>query len=102
MSDAPDKIYLQWIPGYPRIDADDEVTWCEDQINDDDIEYVKEATATRHSEAETRRLGLLEDYNEGLQRDPDCFSCGIMTFNEDTERWEHASDCELAAEVGDG
>ena len=31
--DAPEIIYLQaWMP---------EVTWCEDKINDDDIEYIR-------------------------------------------------------------
>ncbi len=37
----PEKIYLQWIPEgekYPTPYAED-VTWCVDKINDDDIEY---------------------------------------------------------------
>ena len=47
------------------------------------------------------RLELLREYNDGLQHEPDCFSCGIMTFNEDTEKWEHADGCELAKELSD-
>ena len=47
------------------------------------------------------RLELLNDYNEGLQYDPDCFSCGIMVFDESTERWIHNTGCELAKELGD-
>lgn len=33
--ESPKKIYLQW-----HKDSH-EVTWCEDMINDDDIEYVR-------------------------------------------------------------
>lgn len=36
-----DEIYLQWNPEYPEA----EVTWCEDQINDDDIPYVLKSRA---------------------------------------------------------
>ena len=46
-----------------------------------------------------KRLVLLRRYDEGLQREPDCFSCGIMAFNEDTEMWEHDPDCELAEAI---
>ena len=46
MSDAPDKIYLQWIPSSPGLPTiDDEITWCQDQINDDDVVYVKKSIA---------------------------------------------------------
>jgi hypothetical protein len=44
VSIAPETIYLQWIPEKTWHDGKSpafEVTWCEDQINDDDIEYVK-------------------------------------------------------------
>jgi hypothetical protein len=34
MSEAPKTIYLQY-------DPDGETTWCEDRINDEDIEYVQ-------------------------------------------------------------
>ena len=42
MTKAPDKIYLQ-------VDPDDEgtcgwideITWCQDKINDNDVEYVR-------------------------------------------------------------
>ena len=60
MSDAPDVIYLQWIPGYPRVDADDEVTWCQDQINDDDIGYVREDIAAS-------RLELLREAKDAIE-----------------------------------
>jgi len=46
-----------------------------------------------------KRLALLKRYDKGLQREPVCFSCGIMSFNEDTEMWEHTDDCELAEAV---
>lgn len=32
----PEKMYLQWRDGGPSRDA----TWCEDKLNDDDIEYI--------------------------------------------------------------
>ena len=47
MSEAPELIYLQWIPEEARDNYEDVITWCEDEINDDDIEYVKASTATR-------------------------------------------------------
>lgn len=36
----PAEIYLQWVG-----DPDIEVTWCEDEINDDDIPYVLKSRA---------------------------------------------------------
>ena len=42
-TDAPETIYLQWIPeGYP---ADDEITWCEDKIHENDTEYTRTGIA---------------------------------------------------------
>ena len=39
MTDAPERIYLQWIPeGHP---AADEITWCIHEINDEDIKYIR-------------------------------------------------------------
>ena len=39
MTDAPETIYLQWIPeGYP---ADDEIAWCEEKIHENDTEYTR-------------------------------------------------------------
>ena len=60
MSEAPDVVYLQWIP--EKTWYDDTVTWCEDQINDDDIEYVKVSTATRLRELLRRVLYLHSDF----------------------------------------
>ncbi len=48
---SPDRIYLQY-------DPDGETTWCEDKINDDDIEYVI-ATRLAQAEAEIARLTRL-------------------------------------------
>jgi hypothetical protein len=42
--DVPDKIYLQIgdeIPNSVNFKDLDEVTWCEDRINENDIEYVR-------------------------------------------------------------
>lgn len=46
MKEAPEKIYLQWV----GTEFDDESTWCTDQINDEDIEYVKAVLADRRLE----------------------------------------------------
>ena len=35
--DAPEIIYLQWRGG----EYEEDNTWCWDQINDDDIEYIR-------------------------------------------------------------
>ena len=47
-----------------------------------------------------QRLALLNAYNESLQLEPDCFSCDIMAFDEDAERWIHHAGCKLAEEIG--
>lgn len=39
MSDTPERIYLQWFDEYGE--SADEVTWCEDQIQDDDVAYIR-------------------------------------------------------------
>lgn len=82
MSEAPEIIYLQWIP--EKTWYDDTVTWCEDSINDDDVEYIKASTATR-------RLGLLrrwDEYRKGRKRPcPFCFEIN------------HTGYCELAEEL---
>ena len=41
MSEAPEVIYLQWTGS----EYDEDNTWCSDEINDDDIEYIKKALA---------------------------------------------------------
>lgn len=38
MTDAPERIYLQWSP---EIDGTDQVTWCWDRIDDEDVPYVR-------------------------------------------------------------
>jgi hypothetical protein len=59
VSDSPDVIYLQWIP--EKTWYDDQVTWCEDRINDDDVEYIKKSTATLRLEllGECREIMML-------------------------------------------
>lgn len=34
----PEKIYLQWDPEGP---ANADITWCDDRINDDDLEFYR-------------------------------------------------------------
>jgi len=39
MREAVRKIWLQWHD--PEYGYDDDVTWCDERINDDDIEYTR-------------------------------------------------------------
>ena len=59
MSEAPKIIYLQWIPDKGIFD---EITWCEDEINSDDIEYIKKDIVTK-------QLELLEDIHKAIVSD---------------------------------
>ncbi len=63
-----------------------------------------EATATRHSEAETRLRGLLRRCNDIMPACPECKG-NLTTWHTISEnrtiRVGHDADCELAAEVGD-
>jgi len=65
MTDAPETIYLQWIPeGNPY---DDEITWCEDEIHEDDIEYTRKDIADK-------RIAEMEAENERLRRNNQTFA----------------------------
>lgn len=57
MSDAPERIYLQWWGDSNPAEGEpaDEVTWCVDGIWDHDVEYVR-ADRIEALEAETERL----------------------------------------------
>lgn len=91
MKGIPEKIWLQADPEYQnpqQFDAD--ITWCEDQINNNDIEYVradsvrveierltKIAKLTRDFFDETNEtLGLLHmalcEYEEGIETTKNC------------------------------
>jgi len=60
MTDAPERIYLQWIPeGHP---AADEITWCIHEINDEDIKYTRTDIADK-------RIAELEGYLRLLHHD---------------------------------
>jgi len=64
MREAPETIYLQWTgpPGHEGI------TWCVDQINDDDVEYVKKAKADKRPELLMEVFELIDDqYGEGIK-----------------------------------
>ena len=40
MSDAPKKVWLQNVGDADQL-YDDEVTWCGEKINEDDVEYIR-------------------------------------------------------------
>lgn len=90
MNDAPEVIYLQWSGG----EHDEDNTWCVDQTNDDDVEYIKKATADR-------RGRLLERLNkERLQLGSSCWFCQAYPWLEHGKFEDsHATDCELAKEL---
>jgi hypothetical protein len=46
---APEKIYLQIDPeGEKATDYLDGITWCEDKINDTDVEYIRSDLTKSH------------------------------------------------------
>ncbi len=103
MSDAPDVIYLQWIPGYPNKMAEllefDEVTWCFDEVNEDDIGYVREDIADR-------RLALLRRTRDDARNHGHCPSCCMEGTGFSLSDWKyqsyvHADGCELDAECNE-
>jgi len=54
-ANPPDTIYLQW--HHP---ASEGVTWCDERVNDDDIEYHKDKQSHRHE----NELSIISDYLE--------------------------------------
>lgn len=53
MSKAPERIFLQWPEdGEPPPYSTEGVTWCEDQIEETDVEYVRVEYARRTSNEE--------------------------------------------------
>ena len=90
MSEAPELIYLQWIPKEAWDNYEDVITWCQDQINDDDIEYVKASTATRLRE-------LLKRVKERADMAGDCLFCEMAWC----DGYHHTNDCEVMEELGD-
>lgn len=86
MREPHERLWLQW-----EGDGAGEVTWCQDAINEDDIEYVRadiaetELTATREAiEAAGAYLQALKDY----QLSDYCHSCGGTGA--------HYEECEVA------
>ena len=58
---APKTIYLQY-------DPDGETTWCEDKINDDDIEYVQSTEVARLDLAEQVCYALVGQQEHGTAK----------------------------------
>jgi hypothetical protein len=59
MTDAPERIYLQWIPeGHPAAEYD-EITWCIHEINDEDIRYIRTDIADKRIAELNKRIDLL-------------------------------------------
>lgn len=110
MSELPEVIYLQWIP--EKTWYDDTVTWCEDQINDDDVKYIRADVA---ESADTGRLGLLREIEKKMAnshiRNGFCVVCEGRLVADDENEIEltilgysvgHDPECELAKGLSDG
>lgn len=56
MPKIPEVIYLQWFDedGKP----DEEVTWCQDEINDSDIAYIRKDVVTEGLTCVMTMLGM--------------------------------------------
>lgn len=59
----PEYIYLQW--GNPE--ADEGVTWCTDQIHDEDVRYVRQRVRTVREEALEKEFINRRQAAEGLR-----------------------------------
>lgn len=57
----PNKIYLQWYVDDPEYGMEFGRTWCQDKINDDDVEYIL-ASRVEELEAALRAIARLPKY----------------------------------------
>ena len=74
MTDAPETIYLQWIPeGHP---ADDEINWCEEKIHENDTEYTR--TGIAHP-----RIAEMESEMEEANNDIDDLGLRIAEYRKE-------------------
>lgn len=82
---TPDKIYLQ-------VENDDEITWCDDRIEDSDVAYVKESETQKTITAlkeDAERLAAKHLNYDGVWR---CNHCGnVIGVNLSG----HAEDCPI-------
>jgi predicted nucleic acid-binding Zn-ribbon protein len=79
MTDAPETIYLQWIPeGHP---ATDEITWCVDKIHENDTEYTR--TDIAHP-----RIAEMESEIEEANNAIDDLVCLIAELEGEIVAWQ--------------
>jgi hypothetical protein len=72
---APDEIYLQ---GYIGHDTEG-VTWCEDQINDDDVRYVRADLAARRTvSGQECAHEIVDARNEYVESGFMCVKCNAV------------------------
>lgn len=72
MSDAPERIYLQYVEGDDEFWSD--TTWCVEKINDDDIPYIREpepcvwrrSTTIQHGIATTTFIPSCPEFGDTL------------------------------------
>ena len=74
----PDRIYLQVDPdGVSACDWIDGVTWCQDRINDTDVEYIRADLVSVHQQGvegeKTERCDYCNAYHEQKMY---CRNCG--------------------------
>ena len=75
MDSPPDKIYLQWWPDPTEPEPPGEVTWCVDEINDTDAEYLL-ATPERLAAGEMREAleNIVNEIGPDIGHDFGCFN----------------------------
>ena len=81
MSDLkpPKKIYLQMLD--EDGEEQDEITWCEDEINDTDIPYVLESALTASQEDNKRYKDTLIELRDVIGLDDDGYKIVESALN---------------------
>ena len=79
MSDSLETIWLQSFGEAEQVFGD-EISWCEDQINDDDVEYIRADIVIKLLEALDDSKGNIEELISWAfpQRKEDIRSCGLI------------------------
>jgi hypothetical protein len=67
MSDAPETLFLQWIPEQSWFE--DEVAWGVDRINDDDVQYIRTNSPRVHMPLDLLKQVLDWDTNRSYDDD---------------------------------
>ncbi len=84
MTDAPEVIYLQWIPN--DIPFNDEITWCVDEIHEDDTKYIRADVVAAKDDA----LAIAEHIKDGLRETIDAKNARIAELEGEIDDYNQA------------